>query len=167
MQPGEVKSGKAAIVLSNEARNLELKAHHFHNLPKFYEMANEDVIRFLKVFEALIAGIPLTAGGVTVSDGEIRKKVFSMCLQDKARNWLLNQPGGSLPTWDSLYKAYVNKFYPPEKTQHLRTQIMQFQQMCDETFYEARERFLQLLSQCPHHRIDEMNLCIRFYEGLN
>ena len=90
-----------------------------------------------------------------------------MCLQDKARNWLLNQPGGSLPTWDSLYKAFVNKFYPPERTQHLRTQIMQFQKMYDETFYEARERFLQLLSQCPHHRIDEMNLCIRFYEGLN
>lgn len=126
MQPGEVKARKAAIMLSNLVRNFELKAHHFHNLPKFYGMANEDVIRFLNEFEVLIAGIPLTAGGVTVSDEEIRKKVFSMCLQDKTRNCLLNKSGGSLPIWDSLYKAFVNKFYPPERTQQLRAQIMQF-----------------------------------------
>ena len=51
MQPGEIKAGKSAIVLSNDARNMEIKPHHFHDLPKYYGMANEDVIRFLQEFE--------------------------------------------------------------------------------------------------------------------
>ena len=113
MQPSMVRAGKAAIVLSIEARNIQLKAHHLHNLPKFYGRADEDVMGFIKEFELLISGVPLTVEGVTVTDEEIRKKVFPMCLQDKARSWLVNQPENSLPTWDSLYRAFMNKFYPP------------------------------------------------------
>ena len=80
MQPGEIKAGGSAIVLSAAARNMEIKSHHFHDMPKYYGIANEDVIRFLKEFEGLIARIPLTVGTMTIYDGEIRKKVFPMCM---------------------------------------------------------------------------------------
>ena len=50
MQPGEIKAGGSAIVLSVAARNMEIKSHHFHDMPKYYGMDNEDVIRFLKEF---------------------------------------------------------------------------------------------------------------------
>ena len=85
MQPGEIRVGGSSIVLSAAARNMEIKSHHFHDMPKYYGMANEDVIRFLKEFEALIARLPLTVGNVTITDEEIRKKVFPMCMQDKAK----------------------------------------------------------------------------------
>ena len=61
----------------------------------------------------------------------------------------------------------MSKFYPAEKTRQLRVQIEKFMQLSDESFYEARERFLNLLSQCPHHRLSEMDLCCKFYEGLD
>ena len=137
MQPGEIRAGGSAIVLSVAARNMEIKSHHFHDMPKYYGMDNEDVIRFLKEFEALIARLPLTVGNVTITDEEIRKKVFPMCMQDKAKRWLLNQPEGSLATWDDLYKSFMSKFYPAEKTRQLRVQIEKFMQLSDESFYEA------------------------------
>ena len=80
MQPGEIKAGGSAIVLSAATRNMEIKSHHFHDMTKYYGMANEDVIRFLKEFEGLIARLPLTVGTVTITDEEIRKKIFPMCM---------------------------------------------------------------------------------------
>ena len=68
----------------------------------------------------LVSRIPLTVGTITVSDDEIRKKIFPMCMQDKAKSWLLNQPEGSLVSWDDLYSAFMSKFYHVEKTRQLR-----------------------------------------------
>ena len=33
MQPSEIKAGGSAIVLSTAARNMEIKFHHFHDMP--------------------------------------------------------------------------------------------------------------------------------------
>ena len=90
------------------------------------------------MLEVLIPWILLTVGTVTISGEEIRKKDCPMCMHDKAKSWLLNQPEGSLATWDDVYKAFMSKFYPAEKTRQLRVQIEKFMQMSDESFYEAR-----------------------------
>ena len=51
--------------------------------------------------------------------------------------------------WDELTKAFLAKFFPPSKTASLRNQIMSFAQREDESLYEARERFKDLLRLCP------------------
>ena len=48
MQPGEIKDGGLSIVLSNDAWNMEIKPHHFFDMPNYYGVDNEDIIRFLK-----------------------------------------------------------------------------------------------------------------------
>ena len=48
MQLSEIKAGGPAIVLSNDARNMEIKPHHLLVMPKYYRVDNEDIIRFLK-----------------------------------------------------------------------------------------------------------------------
>ena len=135
MQPGEIKAGGSAIVLSNDDRNMKIKPHHLLGMPNYYGVDNEDIIRFLKEFEVLVSRIQLTEGSVTVFDDEIRKKIFPMCMQDKAKSWILNQPEGSLVSWDDLYRAFMNKFYPAEKTRQLREQIAKFMQRSDEFFF--------------------------------
>ena len=115
--------------------------------------------------DAFIGSIPIHGNRVTEDD--IRKKVFPMCLQDMAKTWLLNLPERSLATWEEVNKAVLGKYFPYAKTSKLRTQIAQFQQKHDETFSEARERFKGLLVQCPHHKFDGLTLCQYFYEGLN
>ena len=72
-----------------------------------------------------------------------------MCMQDKVKIWLLNQHEGSLVTWDDLYMAFMNKFYPAEKTRQLRVQIEKFMQRGDESFYEAQGAIPQLTLSMP------------------
>ncbi|GJS60760.1 reverse transcriptase domain-containing protein [Tanacetum coccineum] len=62
-----------------------------------------------------------------------------------ARIWLEKEPPRSILTWDDLVSKFINKFFPPSKTTNLRNEITRFQQRFDETFYEAWDRFNDLL----------------------
>nr|GEY60948.1 hypothetical protein [Tanacetum cinerariifolium] len=60
-----------------------------------------------------------------------------------------------------------NQFFPPSKTTNLRNEITRFQQRFDESFYEAWERFNDLLRACPHHGFSELHQLDTFYNALN
>ncbi|GKC36629.1 hypothetical protein Tco_1049013 [Tanacetum coccineum] len=47
------------------------------------------------------------------------------------------------------------------------TSTMKFQQRFDETFYEAWDRFNDLLRACPHHGFSELHQLDTFYNALN
>nr|GEY33418.1 hypothetical protein [Tanacetum cinerariifolium] len=61
----------------------------------------------------------------------------------------------------------VPNFFPPSKTTNLRNEITRFQQRFDESFYEAWERFNDLLRACPHHGFSELHQLDTFYNALN
>ncbi|GKE54811.1 reverse transcriptase domain-containing protein [Tanacetum coccineum] len=65
-----------------------------------------------------------------------------------ARIWLEKEPPRSIQTWDDLVSKFINKFVPPSKTTNLRNEITRFQQRFDETFYEAWDRFNDILQNC-------------------
>ncbi|GKA40406.1 reverse transcriptase domain-containing protein [Tanacetum coccineum] len=67
----------------------------------------------------------------------------------------------------SLASKFINKFFPPSKTTNLRNEITRFQQRFDETFYEAWDRFNDLLRACPHHGFLELHQLDTFYNALN
>nr|GEU67150.1 reverse transcriptase domain-containing protein [Tanacetum cinerariifolium] len=50
---------------------------------------------------------------------------------------------------------------------NLRNEITRFQQRFDESFYEAWERFNDLLRACPHHDFSELHQLDTFYNALN
>ncbi|GJT03504.1 hypothetical protein Tco_0824673 [Tanacetum coccineum] len=52
-------------------------------------------------------------------------------------------------------------------TTNLRNEITRFQQRFDETFYEAWDRFNDLLRACPHHGFSELHQLDTFYNALN
>ncbi|GJX64098.1 reverse transcriptase domain-containing protein [Tanacetum coccineum] len=66
-----------------------------------------------------------------------------------ARIWLDKEPPQSILTWDDLVSKFINKFFPPSKTTNLRNEITRFQQRFDESFYEAWDRFNDLLKGMP------------------
>ncbi|GJX96277.1 reverse transcriptase domain-containing protein [Tanacetum coccineum] len=84
-----------------------------------------------------------------------------------ARIWLEKEPPQSILTWDDLVSKFINKFFPPSKTTNLRNEITRFQQKFDETFYEAWDRFNDLLRGCPHHGFSELHQLDTFYNSLN
>ncbi|GKF03593.1 reverse transcriptase domain-containing protein [Tanacetum coccineum] len=72
-----------------------------------------------------------------------------------------------IQTWDDLVSKFINKFFPPSKTTNLRNEITRFQQRFDKSFYEAWDRFNDLLRACPHHGFSELHQLDTFYNALN
>ncbi|GJS05776.1 reverse transcriptase domain-containing protein [Tanacetum coccineum] len=80
---------------------------------------------------------------------------------------LKHEPPRSILTWDDLVSKFINKFFPSSKTTNLRNEITRFQQRFDETFYEAWDRFNDLLRACPHYGFSELHQLDTFYNALN
>ncbi|XP_073119954.1 uncharacterized protein [Henckelia pumila] len=102
-----------------------------------------------------------------VSDDAIRLRLFPFSLRDKAKAWLTNLPAGSIMTWDDLAKYFLTKYFPPSKLMKLRTDITTFFQGEQETFYEAWERYKDLLRRCPHHQLPDGLVVQTFYYDLS
>jgi len=100
------------------------------------------------------------------STDAIHLRLFPFSLRDKAREWLHSLPPGSITTWDELTKAFLAKFFPPNKTASLRNQIMSFTQREYESLYEAWERFKDLLRLCTYHDLQKQIVVQTFYNGV-
>ncbi|GKB67552.1 reverse transcriptase domain-containing protein [Tanacetum coccineum] len=81
----------------------------------------------------------------TTPSTSVKLMLFPFSLEGAARIWLEKEPPRSIQTWDDLVSKFINKFFPPSKTTNLRNEITRFQQRFDETFYEAWDRFNDLL----------------------
>nr|GEV18222.1 reverse transcriptase domain-containing protein [Tanacetum cinerariifolium] len=84
-----------------------------------------------------------------------------------ARIWYEKEPPNSILTWDDLVNKFVNQFFPPSKTTHLKNEISHFTQRLEETFREAWEHFKEMLRACPHHGFSKLTQIDTFYNGLN
>ncbi|GKF64673.1 reverse transcriptase domain-containing protein, partial [Tanacetum coccineum] len=86
-----------------------------------------------------------------VPETSIKLMFFPFSIDGPARIWLDKEPPRSILAWDDLVSKFINYFFPPSKTINLRNEISNFQQRFEETFYEAWDRFKDLLRACPHH----------------
>nr|GEY46172.1 hypothetical protein [Tanacetum cinerariifolium] len=97
---------------------------------------------------------------------EIKTNLLQLVQANKfhgaARICYKKQPPNSILTWD-----YVNQFFPPSKTTHLKNEISRFTQRFEKTFGEAWDRFKEMLRACPHHRFSELTQIDTFYNGLH
>nr|GEY24534.1 reverse transcriptase domain-containing protein [Tanacetum cinerariifolium] len=81
--------------------------------------------------------------------------------------WLEKEPPQSILTWDDLVTKFINQFFPLSKMTNLRNEITRFQQRFDESFYEAWDRFNDLLRARPHLGFSELHQLNTFYNALN
>nr|GEU59158.1 reverse transcriptase domain-containing protein [Tanacetum cinerariifolium] len=97
----------------------------------------------------------------------IKLMMFPYSLEGSARVWYDKEPSNSILTWEDLVNKFVNQFFPPSKTTHLKNEISRFTQRFEETFGEAWEQFKEMLRACPHHGFTELTQIDTFYNGLN
>ncbi|GJR03232.1 reverse transcriptase domain-containing protein [Tanacetum coccineum] len=97
----------------------------------------------------------------------IKLMLFPFSLEGSARIWLEKEPPRSILTWDDLVSKFINQFFSPSKTINLCNEITRFQQRFDESFYEAWDRFNDLLRACPDYRFLELHQLDTFYNALN
>ncbi|GJX14187.1 reverse transcriptase domain-containing protein [Tanacetum coccineum] len=145
----ELKHGLINLVQNKQFFGHELKGSH----------ATHPVISINHFNNEISRDIPSTT---------IKPYAFSILLL-KFRIWLEKGTSAStqILTWDDLVSKFINQFFPPSKTTNLRNEITRFQQRFDESFYEAWDRFPDLLSTCPHHGFSELHQLDTFYNALN
>ncbi|GKA15473.1 reverse transcriptase domain-containing protein [Tanacetum coccineum] len=102
-----------------------------------------------------------------VPNDVIKLMMFPYSLEGAARIWYDKETPNSILTLEDLIIKFVNQFFPPSKTTHLKNEISRFTQKFDETFGEAWERFKEILRACSHHGFSELTQIDTFYNGLN
>ncbi|CAL8988166.1 unnamed protein product [Prunus brigantina] len=137
-----IPDSPSCILLSIEARNYDLKSSHFHMLPSFYGLPNEDPLAHIKEFYNVVSGLPLQG----VSEANLRMRAFPYTLKDKAKGWLMTLAPGSLTTWEAVAKKFLEKFFSTQKTATPRGQIFNYKQDDGEPFNECWERFKGLVA---------------------
>nr|GEU37539.1 reverse transcriptase domain-containing protein [Tanacetum cinerariifolium] len=93
--------------------------------------------------------------------------MFLYSFEGNARVWYGKEPPNSILTCEDLVNKFVNQFFPPSKTTHIKNEISRFTQRFEETFGKAWERFKEILRACPHHGFMKLAQIYTFYNGLN
>ncbi|GJT31788.1 reverse transcriptase domain-containing protein [Tanacetum coccineum] len=155
----------AIVVPEITADNFELK----HGLltvvqnKQFFRHDKEDPHAHICYFNKITSTMKFP----NVPSTSVKLMLFPFSLEGAAQIWLEKEPPRSILTWDDLVSKFINKFFPPSKTTNLRNEITRFQQRFDETFYEAWDRFNDLLRACLHHGFSELHQLDTFYNALN
>ncbi|KAK9689614.1 hypothetical protein RND81_09G071300 [Saponaria officinalis] len=125
----------------------------------------EDPATHLSTFADYCSTLPPITG---VTADQIKELLFPFSLRDSAREWIkeLDRDAAEITDWNTLALAFLKKYFPPQKTNALRSQISNFRQAGTEDLNEAWRRFKKLCRSVPHHGIPTWLLCNTFYNGL-
>ncbi|CAN6583725.1 unnamed protein product [Malus baccata var. baccata] len=140
----------------------ELKSSLLHHIPKYHGLPMEDLNKHLKEFEVVCSSMT----PVNVDGNILKMKAFPFSLMDKAKDWLYELAPGTVTSWESMKRAYLQKFFPTSRIILLRKKISGIQQEEGESFPTYYERFKSLVASCPQHQMKEELLLQYFYEGL-
>ena len=151
--------------LAIQANNLELKSItlqllqgvQFTGLP--HKDLNEHILNFLEVWDTIKYN--------RLGDDAIRLRLFPFSLKDKEKHWLTIEPPNSITSCDELVNKFLTWFFPPAKATKLKININNFFQLEGESFYEAWERYKDLLRKCLNHNLLKWMQVHHFYNGLS
>nr|GEV09295.1 DNA-directed DNA polymerase [Tanacetum cinerariifolium] len=150
--------GEAIVIPEILAKNFEIKTNLLQLVQtnKFHGFERDNPHTHISNFKRMTATLKYR----DVSNDAIKLMLFPYPLEGAARIWYEKEPPNSILTWDDLVNKFVNQFFPPSKTIHLKNEIFCFTQRFEETFGEAWERFKEML-RAYLTQIDT------FYNGLN
>nr|GEW10853.1 hypothetical protein [Tanacetum cinerariifolium] len=157
--------GEAIVIPEILAKNFEIKTNLLQLVQtnKFYGFERDNPHTHISNFKRMTSTLKYR----DVPNDAIKLMLFPYLLEGAARIWYEKEPPNSNLTWDDLVNKFVNQFFPPSKTTHLKNEISRFTQRFEETFGEAWERFKEMLRACPHHGFSELTQIDTFYNGLN
>ncbi|CAN6552283.1 unnamed protein product [Malus baccata var. baccata] len=145
-----------------KTEEFELKSSLLHHIPKFHGLSMEDPNKHLKEFEVVCSSMT----SVNVDRSILKMKAFPFSLMDKANDWLYELAPGTVTSWESMKRAFLEKLFPTSRIILLRKKISGIQQEEGESFPTYYEQFKSLVASCPQHQMKEELLLQYFYEGL-
>ena len=90
-----------------------------------------------------------------ISMRQVKRKLFSLSLKDKAREWykILDDPIHL--EWKELESLFYSKFYPPREMHLDRNYIYNFHPHDGESIAQAWGRLKSLMLKCPIHELPQ------------
>nr|GEU85173.1 reverse transcriptase domain-containing protein [Tanacetum cinerariifolium] len=157
--------GEAIVILEIHAENFEIKTNLLQLVQtnKFHGFERDNPHTHISNFKRMTSTLKYR----DVPNDAIKLMLFPYSLEGGARIWYEKEPPNSILTWDDLVNKFMNQFFPPSKTTHLKNEISRFTQRFKETFGEAWEQFKEMLRASPHHGFSELTQIDTFYNGLN
>nr|GEX55471.1 reverse transcriptase domain-containing protein [Tanacetum cinerariifolium] len=165
LQAPTKRYGEAIVILKILAENFEIKTNLLQlvQTKKIHGFERDNTHTHISNFKRMTSTLKYR----DVPNDAIKLMIFSYSLEGAARIWYEKEPPNSILTWDDLVNKFVNQFFLPSKTTHLKNEISRFTQRFEETFGEAWERFKKMLRACPHHGFSELTQIDTLYNGLN
>ncbi|CAN6677714.1 unnamed protein product [Malus baccata var. baccata] len=145
-----------------KTEEFELKSSLLHHIPKYHRLSIEDPNKHLKEFEVVCSSMT----PINVDGSILKMKAFPFSLMEKAKDWLYELAPGTVTSWESMKRAFLEKFFPTSRVILLRKRISGIQQDEGESFPTHYQRFKSLVASCPQHQMKEELLLQYFYEGL-
>nr|GEV30159.1 reverse transcriptase domain-containing protein [Tanacetum cinerariifolium] len=146
--------GEAIIILEINADHFEIKTNLLQLVQAnpYHGFERENPHAHINNFKRITSTLKCR----DVLNDVIKLMMFPYSLEGSARVWYHKEPPNSILTWEDLINKFVNQFFPPSKTIHLKIEISRFTQRFEKTFGEAWERFKEMLRACPHHGFTEL-----------
>nr|GEX65417.1 reverse transcriptase domain-containing protein [Tanacetum cinerariifolium] len=157
--------GEAIVILEINADHFEIKTNLLQLVQAnpYHGFQRENPHTHINNFKR----ITLTLEYRDVPNEVIKLMMFPYALEGNARFWYDKEPPNSILTWEDLVNKFVNQFFHPSKTTHLKNEISRFTQRFEKTFGEACKRFKEILRAYPHHGFMVLAQIDTFYNGLN
>ncbi|XP_070682422.1 uncharacterized protein [Malus domestica] len=105
----------------------ELKSSLLHHVPKYHGLSMEDPNKHLKEFEVVCSSMT----PVNVDGNILKMKAFPFSLMVKAKDWLYELAPGTVTSWESMKRAFLEKFFPTSRVILFRKRISGIQQSQD------------------------------------
>jgi len=164
-RPVAKEEGPKILMPDDESAEFLVKQHHYTMMlnMKFIGELESDPNEHLDNFNLACSTINQT--GVTPE--RIKLTLFPYTLSGKARDWFNSQANYFFQSWRHLSTEFVNKFYPPARTEKYMKLILNFRQEEYESFSKAWDRYQRLHQTCPHHGLDQATCLTIFTSGLS
>nr|GEV76619.1 putative reverse transcriptase domain, ribonuclease H-like domain, aspartic peptidase domain protein [Tanacetum cinerariifolium] len=135
--------GEAIVILEILAENFKIKTNLLQLVQanKFHDFEIDNPHTYISNFKRMTATLKYR----DVPNDAIKLMLFLYSLEGDARICYEKEPPNSILTWDDLVNKFVNQFFPPSKTTHLKNEISRFTQTFEETFGEAWDHFKEML----------------------
>ncbi|GJX34841.1 reverse transcriptase domain-containing protein, partial [Tanacetum coccineum] len=157
--------GETIVLLEINADHFEIKTNLLQlvQASSFHGYERENPHTHINSFKRITSTLQFR----DVPNDVIKLMMFPYSLDGAAKVWYEKEPPNSILTWEDLVTKFLNQFFPPSKTTHLKNKISCFTQKFEETLSEAWERFKEMLRAYPHHGFTELTQVDTFYNGLN
>ena len=120
----------ACIRLPEEANQFLMKSEMICLLPVYQGVDSENPYSFMRDFEDVCSAFLSTGSPLHI----ICMVLFPFSLKEKAKIWFHSLAPNSIFTWEDMQNEFLNKFFPPARTNALMRAIQNFYEKPGEPF---------------------------------